>query len=295
MNQPLSPIWEPKKRSTARPTPRLLLILGMLMLLFSTLLAACRDNLPAMPDLPDLPVDLPNIPGIPTSLNDLPGLIGELGLPDLSQITNLPGLDALPTLQDEPGVLTLQGPTERRVGVGERIPGTDVQLVAVNGSEAEFRIAGMRSVRVAGDSLDFDGDWPGVGGVTYHARLRLYHVGSDNIRAAGVHQLIVRNIQPVESAVQPGNFTLKFPVVASAGRGAQFKGLTLGYVGEDERGAQISGLPQNDYPYRKTGDSIVWNGQLRPDIPVQYSFRVLLYGADSLRIGGVVTISLPGS
>ncbi|MEZ4659817.1 MAG: hypothetical protein R2911_19860 [Caldilineaceae bacterium] len=295
MNLPLSPLWKANKRPAARPTHRLLLILIVFGVSFSAFLAACRENLPSMPELPNLPVELPDIPGIPTSLQDLPNLISDLGLPDLSQIANLPGLDALPSLQDQPGMLTVQGPTERRVGLGERIPGTDIQLVAVNGSEAEFQIAGMRSVRVAGDSLDFDGEWPGINGVTYYARLRLYHVGSDNIRAAGVHQLVIRNIQPVESAVQLGNFTLKFPVVASANRGAQFKGLTLGYVGQDDRGAQISGLPQGDYPYRKTGDSIVWNGQLRPDIPAQYNFRVLLYGADSLRIGGVVNISLPGS
>ena len=293
MSPSLSPLLA-RKRLATRPTPRLLGILAICVLVLSSLLVACRENLPAMPELPELP-DLSNIPGIPASLQDLPGLIGELGLPDLSQIANLPGLDALPSLQDEPGVLTLQGPTERRVGLGERIPGTDIELMAVNGSEAEFRIAGMRSVRVAGDSLDFDGDWPGISGVSYSARLRLYHVGSDNIRAAGVHQLVIRNIQPVENATPLGAFTLKFPIVTSVNRGAQFKGLTLGYVGEDDRGAQMSGLPQGDYPYRKTGDSIVWNGQLRPDIPAQYSFRVLLYSADSLRVGGIVNISLPGS
>lgn len=269
-----------------------LLVLTFMLLIGPFLLSACSENLPSMPEIP---VELPEIPGIPTSLSDLPDLINDLELPDLSGITNLPGLEDLPLLNNEPGTLSFQGPTERRIGLGERIPGTDIELVAINGSEAEFRIAGLRSVRAVGDSLDYDGDWAGANGVTYHARLRLYHVGGDNIRAAGVHQLLLRNVQPVETAQPPSNVAMKFPVVLSANRGAQFTGLTLGYVGQDDRGAQISGLAQGDYPYRKTGDSIIWNGQLRPDIPAQYNLRVLLYSADSLRLGGVVNISLPGS
>lgn len=259
------------------------------------LLVGC--GAPELPQLPELPVELPDlssIPGIPDSLSELPGLLEDLGLPDLSEITGLPGLADLPTLQTPPGGIIYNGPTERRINLGERIPGTDIVLTAITDAGAEFQIGGLRSVRKLGDSLDHDGPWPGLADADYNLRLRVYLVADTYVRSAGIHRLIVRNIQPVMDNATPGGATLKFPFTVSASKGERFAGSTLGYVSYDDRGGQLSGLPDGEYPYRKTGDSIIWNGHVRGDLVAAYDLRLLYYDSNQARVGGIVTLAVPG-
>jgi hypothetical protein len=275
--------------------PRLLLFT---LLAVSVLLAGCsRESLPSVSDLPaqiqDLPGELRNLPGVPESLSELSGTLEELGLPDLSQFTNVPDLDSLPVFAGEPGTVVFRGPSERRINVGEPIPGTDILLVAINDEGAEFQIAGMRSTRVVGDSLDFDGSWPTAPDVDYNVRLRIYYVGSSGVRAAGVHQLRVRNTQPVEAPSSANGESMRFPFATSTDSGQQFGAMTLGYVGSTERGGEISGLPSGDYPYRKVGDSVKWSGQLRPDIGVTYNLRMVNFASGSAQLGGVAVVTLP--
>lgn len=246
--------------------------------------------------LPSPPVGIPDIsdiPGIPDSLKEIPGLLEELELPDLSKIADLPGLSDLPTAKSEPGTLSFRGPTDKKIEVGERIPGTDIELMAINDGVAEFYFSGLRSERTRGDSLDFAGPWPDTSDVTYNLRLRIYNISSSNVRAAGVQQLIVSKIQPTDAPPQKARIELKFPHAASASVGEIIDGTTFGYVGQHERGAEISGLPEGDYPYRKTGDSITWNGLLRADIPIEYRLRVLLAREESINVGGTVAVYLP--
>ncbi len=267
-----------------------LLILALLM----TFLAGCsREDLPSLPKLPVTAPKLSDLPGIPKALSNLPGLLEELGLPDLSQIANLPKLEDLPGLQTPPGAQAFNGPMDRAIKIGERVPGTDLVLTAINGENADFQIAGLHSVRTLGDSLDFDGAWPGLSGTTYSLRLRIYRVGSDNVRAAGVNRLVISNLQPTPDSQTPTGFTIKFPFTGSVAAGETLPGTTVGYVGTGDRGGQLSGLPQSDYPYRKVGDSITWAGHIRADIPASYNLRMLLYSAERAQVGGIVTLALP--
>src|SRR5690606_29099291 len=138
-----------------------------------------------------------------------------------------------------------------------------------DGSDAaQFEIDGLRAPRRLGDSLDFDGAWPGVNGVTYHLRLRVYHLGTRQVRAAGVQRLVVENVQPQVAMVTPDaeSHDLRFPHSVTAAAGSEFAGMTFGYSGQDDRGAVLSGLPEGEYPYRKIGDSVVWSGRLTPNI-----------------------------
>lgn len=246
--------------------------------------------------LPNPPIEIPDladIPGIPDSLKNVPGLLEDLELPDLSKIADLPGLSDLPAFQREPGTLSLRGPTDKKVEIGERIPGTDIELKAINDGIAEFHFSGQRLERTRGDSLDFAGPWPGTSDITYNLRLRIYNISNSNVRAAGVQQLIVSKIQPMSAPPQKARIELKFPHTASARVGELIDGTTFGYVGQHERGAEISGLAEGDYPYRKTGDSIKWNGLLRSDIPIEYRLRVLLAREESINVGGTVAVYLP--
>jgi len=270
---------------------------GLFVILFSMgLLSGCTEgNTPTLPALPTGLPDLSEIPGLPASPEELPGLLDELNLPDLREIgIELPQLDDLPLLQVEDGTAILRGPAEQRIQLGQRIPGTDIALVAIDGTDAEFRIDGLRSVRTVGDSLHFDGDWPGIDGVQYNLRLRIYRIGSTNVRAAGVHQLRIQNVQPVARDIDTFGSAMRFPVVESAAVGETIRGTSFTYLGQTERGAEIGGLPAGEFPYFKTGDRIRWQGMLRPDIPIAYNVRVAWYNADTIRIGGVARVYLPG-
>ncbi len=254
-----------------------------LILLFALIVGGC--NAP----------ELPALPALPDELRQLPDLVQELELPDLSSITDLPGLDALPSFQAPPGAIRFSGPLERRINVGERIPGTDILLTAGGEGEATFQLAGLNSVRRVGDSLDYDGDWAGLPGAPYNARLRLYSIASDHVRIAGVHQLTISDIQPLAGAAVSGAFTMRFPYTNGVDVGGVFHGLTYGFAGSTERGAQITGLATDAYPYFKLGDSLRWIGALRPDIGAEFNLRMLNYGESSARVGGIVTLTLPGS
>lgn len=256
------------------------------------LLAGC--GLIPLPD--SLPVDpgkLEQLPGVPSNMDEVQDLMRDLGLPDLSRLADVPGLESLPQLSVPPGAIVFQGPLDQAIDPGERVPGSDIELVDITGDTAIFRIAGLRAERQIGDSLDYDGDWPNLDGVSYSLRLRVYRVNNDQVRAAGVHRLTIANASPQAADVDLGNDAMRFPYTVSAVPDALFSGLTFGYGGLDDRGAVLTGLGSDDYPYRKLGDSVNWQGYVRADLPVEYHLRMLYYQEDSARVGGVVLISLP--
>jgi hypothetical protein len=196
-------------------------------------------------------------------------------------------------LQVPAGAVVYAGPTERRLNVGQNVPGTDISLTGMNNEGAVFQIAGYRSIRKVGDSLDYDGDWPNIAKVRNTLRLRIYHIGENQIRVAGVQRLVIENTQPT---VRGGTLTgdmARVPFTASVSAGETIPGTTYRYTGQAERGAQIGGLAEGEYPYRKIGDSITWEGRVRADIPARYDLRVLFYNDNQLQVGGLVSLALP--
>jgi len=270
--------------NTLRPaTAKVVLVVSLVLLL---LLSGCgRPELPSLPELP----------GLTDELSQIPEALQDLQLPDLSGV-ELPSLDSLPLLSAPPGAILFSGPMERRLQAGERLPSTDITFTGIENGQAVFTVMGMRSPRSTGDSLDFDGQWPGIMGSSYSARYRIYRISEQNVRIAGVHQLMIPNIAPQAGAMPTGGFEMRFPYVDSVGAGGdQITGTTLGYLGKQERGAQLTGLPESDYPYRAMGDSILWEGMLRPDVGARFDLRMLTYGAENARVGGTVALFLPGS
>ena len=262
------------------------------------LLAACsRPDLPGAPKLPQPPAPS-SLPGLEDLLDKLPGLdldmLRDLGLPDLSGIVDLPQLGDLPGLDVGENAIAFAGPTEMRIDIGEFIRGTDIQLAGIVDGRAEFLFAGLRAERVAGDSLDFNGAWPNIDGVDYTLRLRVYRVAEGYVRAAGVHHLLIEGIQPVhQPALALNKDASKIPYTRSIAVGESLKGTTFGFAGATEQGAQITGIPAGDFPFRKTGDSLRWQGMLRPDLPCVFNLRIVHYGESSLQVAGIVTLQLP--
>lgn len=268
------------------------------LLIALTLLSACfGPDLPGAPQMPKLPSPR-NLPGVEELLDQLPGfdldLLKELGLPDLSDIADLPQLVDLPSVDVAENAIAFAGPTEMRIEIGDFIRGTDIQLTGIVDGRAEFLFSGLRAERIAGDSLDFDGPWPNIGGVDYLLRLRVYRVTEEYVRAAGVHRLLIEGVQPIhQPALVLQENPLKVAYTSSVGPDEQFKGTTFGYVGQGEQGAEISGIPAGDFPFRKTGDSLRWQGMLRPDLPSHFDLRIVLYGENSVEVVGIVSLQLP--
>ena len=262
------------------------------------LLSACfGPDLPGAPQMPKLPSPR-SLPGVDELLDQLPGfdldLLKELELPDLSDIADLPQMVDLPTVDLAEDAMAFTGPTEMRIEIGEFIRGTDIQLTAIAEGRAQFLFSGLRAERIAGDSLDFDGPWPNIGGVDYLLRLRVYRVTEEYVRAAGVQRLLIDGIQPIhQPAMVLQENPLKMTYTGSVAPGDLLKGTTFGYVGQAEQGAEISGIPAGDFPFRKTGDSLRWQGMLRPDLPAQFDLRIVHFGENSVQVAGIVSIQLP--
>lgn len=268
------------------------------MLIALVLLSACAPpDLPGAPRLPQPPSPR-SLPGVDDLLDMLPGfdldLLPELGLPDLSGIADLPRLGELPGLEVPENAIAFAGPTEMRIEVGDFIRGTNIQLTAIDDGRANFLFAGLRAERIAGDSLDFDGSWPNIGGVDYMIRLRVYRVAEEYVRAAGVHRLVIEGIQPTHQPTMTIQGTpVKIPYTGSAVMGELLKGTTFGYAGSGEQGAEIIGVPAGDFPFRKTGDSLRWQGMLRPDLPSLFDMRIVNYVEDSVQVAGIISLQLP--
>ncbi len=268
--------------------------IGLLILLLG--LSACSDGaVPALPELPTVALpdlEVPNIE-LPTNLPDLEAAWRDLGLPDLSEVPNLPALSDLPIQQTPPGAINYNGPTEVGLVVGDVIRGTTIELTAINDSSADFVIAGQRVTRQLGDALDYDGPFVGLSENEYSLRLRIYSIGDTTVRAAGVQQLILSEIAPTTSAGEIAGTTLQFPFTVGVNPGELIAGTTLRYQGGADQGAHFGGLAEDEYAYRKLGDSLVWQGQLRADIVADYQLRILFYNADQARVGGIVTLTIP--
>ena len=78
------------------------------------------------------------------------------------------------------------------------------------------------------------------------------------------------------------------PVAYGMAPGALIPGTLYSYVGTTEEGAELSGI--EGYPYRKSGDSIIWNGKLRDGVYLKLNARVVQYDDKGLRVGGIATI-----
>jgi hypothetical protein len=73
-------------------------------------------------------------------------------------------------------------------------------------------------------------------------------------------------------------------------KGDYIPGTLVKYVSKQEEGIEVSGV--EGYPYRKFGDSIVWEGKLRERVFLQLNVRVILITEDSITVAGTATLLL---
>jgi hypothetical protein len=73
-------------------------------------------------------------------------------------------------------------------------------------------------------------------------------------------------------------------------KGDYIPGTLVKYVSKQEEGIELSGV--EGYPYRKFGDSIIWEGKLREKVYLQLNVRVLLITESFINVTGTATLLL---
>ena len=194
----------------------------------------------------------------------------------------------LPQKTQTEGELVYRGPIELAVEPGQKVTGTDILYVGLSDEMAEFIIADMQALKKVGDSLDWEGE--PVAGARLQLNLRILLLGQEAVRTGGTISLEI--LDPVVEAATIPTTGIKFAVPVTYGlkQGEAIPGTSITYRGRDEsRGAE---LDMEGYPYRRVGDSIVWEGKLRDDVGLQLDLRVLFFSEDTLRVGGLATLWL---
>lgn len=188
-----------------------------------------------------------------------------------------------------PGTLEYELPTTLTVAVGQALPGTDILYAAYGTDGAHLLIAGQPALKRVGDSVQWSGEQ--VPGVQVRLKLRVAHIGAESIRLVGTAHLVLHNVQPVRGTPN-STATLHYagPVAYRVFQGEVLPGSTFSYLGHTEQGAQLGGI--DEYPYRRIGDSIYWEGTLNEHASLRLDVRVVQYGERTMHVAGTAAIWL---
>lgn len=208
----------------------------------------------------------------------------------------------LPINQPAPkNELVYRGPIEHTISAGSFLPGTPIKYVGLTADKtAEVQINGQRAFKRVSDSLDWTGT--PVANINVHLNDRVLWFGEQQLQLVGTIRLTVNGVAPKRDAIPPlpkqptpSLLVYKVPVVYRVKRGEAIPGTTLTYVGKTENGAELGGLPKDEYAYRQVGDSIAWQGQLRSRVYLDLLLRTTVYDDQTLNLTGLATLILPKS
>ncbi|NEP00838.1 MAG: hypothetical protein F6K58_19670 [Symploca sp. SIO2E9] len=194
--------------------------------------------------------------------------------------------------------LVYKGLVKQEVLVASLLSGTNIKYLGLaEDNNAEVNIDGQRALKRRGDSLDWQGN--PLEGVTVELNQRLVSLSKEKLQLGGTLRMEVEDVVPQPGLVPqvPDKPSLnlvvyKVPVLYWVKVGEAIPGTTFTYSGKTEKGAELSGLPEGDLPYRQTGDSITWKGQLRPKVYLDLVLRTTLYNENRLNVNGLATIIL---
>jgi hypothetical protein len=183
--------------------------------------------------------------------------------------------------------LPYAGPVEIGIGSGELLAGTNIRYLGRNEQGAQVAFGDREMTRKIGDPVEWKGEM--VSGVEVDETLRAILITDDTLQTAGTVRIIVNDPQPqVEEAntSAPVHFTL--PVGYHVKVGEVIPGTTITYLGKTEDGAQLN--REDGYDYRKLGDSITWEGKLRPGLWLELDLRTALITEEQIDVLGTAGI-----
>ena len=185
--------------------------------------------------------------------------------------------------------LTYSGPTEVQLAPGETLAPTSITFLNVQDGRGQFVIDDLKATRQIGDSIDWDGD--PLEGVHMSLRFRILWFRNGKAWLAGLVHLAIDGASPNTKPPQGDVWAVyQIPVSYHVRVGEPIPGTTLSYAGKTSQGAKLEGT--DEYPYRKTADSILWEGRLRPNVGLALNLRVAHFDAQSLRVVGIATVTL---
>jgi hypothetical protein len=187
---------------------------------------------------------------------------------------------------------------EKSVPAASFLPGTNIKYVGITPDKtAEISIGGQRAFKRIGDSLEWKGSL--LNGADVQLRNRILWYGDKQLQLVGTIDLTIDNVTPKRSAIPqisdkptPKFIVHKVPVIYQVKRGELIPGTNLIYQGKTEKGVQLAGLPNDEYPYRLVGDTISWQGELRPQVYLDLLLRTVAYNDNNLDLTGWATIIL---
>jgi len=186
--------------------------------------------------------------------------------------------------------LLYTAPFETGIEKGSDLPGTGIHYVSLSDKGAEILIDDQIAFKQKGDSLDWKGS--PVANVDLDLTLRVLWFTEETLYVGGAAQATVRDPLPVAASI-PTEVPVKYssaPVTYRVEKGDSIPGTLVKYLGEAEEGIELSGV--EGYPYRKLGDSIVWEGKLREKVFLQLNVRVIFIAEDFIRVAGTATLLL---
>ena len=191
----------------------------------------------------------------------------------------------------ESGRVSYRLPTKLTVPLGQALPGTDVRYLELTEQGAIVLIKGQRALKRNGDSLDWKGEI--LPGATVDLGLRVAWFNESDLHVVGMANVDIEGIAPRSGEISTSSPISYSGVVAhSLAKGAKIPGSTISFEGLADEGVKLGGI--EGYPYRKTGDSIFWEGVLRNGVYIRLNLRVVQYDSKGLRVGGIVTLWLEG-
>jgi hypothetical protein len=183
--------------------------------------------------------------------------------------------------------LTYRLPTAFTIKMGESLPGTNIQYVSEDDTGVHLSIDGQDALKRKGDSLDWAGE--PVAGVDAKLNLRIVWYTAEELYLAGTGKLVVSDVAPAVTEVNE-DAELKYSgaMTFSVRQGDTIPGSLVVYEGQGDEGAQFSGA--GDYSYRKAGDSVYWEGQLRDGVSIRLDLRLVQYSESRATLAGLVTL-----
>ncbi|HIC89825.1 MAG TPA: hypothetical protein EYP04_10550 [Anaerolineae bacterium] len=199
-------------------------------------------------------------------------------------IPGLPGGAKTP-----PGTLIYKGPTEEGIPVGGWMPGTDIRYLGPTREGAKVAIGDYTAIKKMGDSLDWEGE--PASGVHVKLSQRVIFYNEEKLQVAGTADIQVTGISPRAGSFKPApSIRYRVPVTYNVKKGERIPGTVLVYKGKTAHGAELGNI--EGYPYRKTADSIVYEGYLRDNVKLRLDLRVAFFTESSLQVAGLALIGI---
>jgi hypothetical protein len=185
--------------------------------------------------------------------------------------------------------LIYTAPFETGIEKGANLPGTGIRYIGLSDKGAEVLIDDQTACKQKGDSLDWKGN--PVQNVELDLTLRVLWFTEETLYVGGTAKATVQDPIPEGAFIPeaPVGYS-NAPVTYQVQKGEHIPGTLIQYVDKTEEGIELSGV--EGYPYRKIGDSIVWEGRLREKVYLQLNVRVLFIAESFINVTGTATLLL---